>query len=164
MTGPRRRGFDAERELARILWSHGFAVIRGPASGAKAKHVTYPDIVALYKGRIFVLEVKYRHSLSQPLYVPLPQVEKLLEFAQRAGGEPLIAVKVPRRGWFLIAIDKAKRTKTALRIDDEILAEALTLEEFITSTINVALTSYMANREEGQPGKLSPQPSGSVRE
>ncbi|MEM0326303.1 MAG: Holliday junction resolvase, partial [Desulfurococcaceae archaeon] len=50
----RRRGFFHERDLVRRLWEHGFAVIRAPASGSRVKHVVYPDIVALYKGKVII--------------------------------------------------------------------------------------------------------------
>ncbi|NOZ89022.1 MAG: Holliday junction resolvase [Crenarchaeota archaeon] len=165
MTGSaRRRGFDAERELALRLWSKGFAVVRGPASGSRARRLIYPDLVALYHGRIFVFEVKYRRS-GGPLYVEAEQARRLEEFARRAGGEAYIAVKVPRRGWRLVPLESAAYTPSGrLRIGEEELETAPTLEEFIRSVVNAALP---LEGGESRPGKLSSQPSsgeGSGRE
>jgi len=148
---PRRRGFGAERELARLLWRHGFAVVRGPASGARTKHVIYPDLVALYKGHIYVFEVKYRSSPS--IYISSEQVGRLREFAERAGAEPLIAVKIPRRGWYVVRLSEAKRTRNGIKIDEDVISTALTLEAFVRSVVNEKLESYI--EAGGQPGKLS---------
>ncbi|MEM1828904.1 MAG: Holliday junction resolvase, partial [Desulfurococcaceae archaeon] len=38
----RVKGFSHERDLVRRLWEYGFAVMRAPASGSKAKRVRYP--------------------------------------------------------------------------------------------------------------------------
>ncbi len=151
----RRRGFAAERELARLLWSKGFAVIRGPASGARAKHLIYPDLVAIYKGKIYVIEVKYRHS--DTIYIPENQANRLQEFAQRAKAEALIAVKIPRKGWFMVRLEDTKRTNRGVKIDKEILSKAQTLENFILSVTNISLETYVTNAEceRGQPGKFS---------
>ncbi len=143
----RRRGFDAERELARILWSKGFAVVRGPASGARARHLFYPDLIALYKGRIIVIEAKYRADLRQALYIDRDKAEKLLDFAHRAGGEAVIAVKIPRRGWYIVPVAAAQRTDSgALRIDEETLRNSFRLEDYINMMTSEALTSFGAGR------------------
>ena len=151
----RRRGFAAERELARLLWSKGFAVIRGPASGARAKHLIYPDLVAIYKGKIYVIEVKYRHGNT--VYIPENQVNRLQEFARRARAEALIAVKIPRKGWFIVRLEDAKKTNRGVKVDKEILARAQALENFILSVTNIPLETYTidAENEQGQSGKFS---------
>lgn len=158
----RRRGFEAERELARILWSKGFAVVRGPASGARARHMVYPDLVAIHRGRIFVFEVKYRRD-SWPLYIEAEQARKLREFARRAGGEALVAVKLPRRGWFLLRLAELVETPGGrLRIDEDALKKAATLDEFVNSVVNTPLTGFGAG--EGRPGKLASSGDASGRE
>ncbi|MEM0282497.1 MAG: Holliday junction resolvase, partial [Desulfurococcaceae archaeon] len=58
MSKSRIRGFSHERDLARKLWDHGLAVMRAPASGSKGKKLLYPDIVAIYKGKVIAVEVK----------------------------------------------------------------------------------------------------------
>ncbi len=49
------RGTEYERDLAYKLYQRGWAVIRAPASGAKAKRYLYPDLVAIKKGRILAI-------------------------------------------------------------------------------------------------------------
>ncbi|KSW12337.1 hypothetical protein CF15_06245 [Pyrodictium occultum] len=139
----RRRGFEAERELVRKLWGSGFAVVRAPASGARVRKAVYPDIVAMFKGKIFALEVKYR-SDNSPIYIEKEQIQKLLEFARRAGATPLIAVKRPHQGWRLVPLRVAKETSSGrIRIDEEVLKKAMSLEEFVTYATNTSLESFM---------------------
>jgi len=131
-TPPRRgrAGVQHERDLAIRLWEMGFAVIRGPASGAKAKRIQYPDLVAIRSGRVYAFEVKTRVK-EEPIYVESSQVEKLAEFSRRAGGRPFIAVKiVGSTGWKLVPLDFLKPTRGGnYKVDEECLSKALTLKD-----------------------------------
>jgi Holliday junction resolvase len=105
----KRRGFKMERALAQKLFKLGFAVIRGPASGAKVKKTIYPDVVAIYKRNILVFEVK---SVKEPrtLEVRREQVEKIEEFAKRADGKSFIAIRVKSlRKWIIVPTEKIHR-------------------------------------------------------
>jgi len=99
----RSRGYRAERELVHILWRLGFAVMRAPASGARIRKAEYPDVVAIMKGRVAVFEVKSRAEPSG-LYIEPEQIKKLLDFAERAGGIPYIAVKIPHKEWKFVKV------------------------------------------------------------
>jgi Holliday junction resolvase len=99
----RSRGYRAERELVHILWRLGFAVMRAPASGARIRKAEYPDVVAIMKGRVAVFEVKSRAKPSG-LYIEPEQIKKLLDFAERAGGIPYIAVKIPHKEWKFVKV------------------------------------------------------------
>ncbi|RLG82200.1 MAG: Holliday junction resolvase [Thermoprotei archaeon] len=115
----RSRGYRAERELVATLWKLGFAVMRAPASGAKIKRADYPDVVAIYKGRVAVFEVKAR-SRAGTIYIDEGQVRKLLTFAERAGGRAYIAVRLPHIGWRIIpasALERVKGGRYRLRKD-----------------------------------------------
>ncbi len=126
-----RKGFEKERDLVQRLWRHGFAAMRGPASGARAKHVFYPDVLAAYRGRIFVFEVKYR-AKPEPVYIEKGKVERLREFAERAGAEPLIAVKYGSSEWMLIRLEDCRDAGAALRVDPQLLEErGMRLSDFI---------------------------------
>ena len=103
MRSLKSKGFRAERILANKLWELGFAVVRGGASGGGVRRRFTPDIVAMRSGRIIVLEVKYR-SREEPIPIERSRVEKLLDFAKRAGGEVYIAVKYGRREWRFIPL------------------------------------------------------------
>ncbi len=125
-------GFSHERDLARKLWSMGYAVIRAPASGRKACVLKYPDLVAIKNRRILVFEIKATRSLSD-IYIPRRQVEKLLEFAKRAGGEAYIAVKVIGSGkWILIkAEDIVKVSESRFKVPVKIISTSSLLEDVV---------------------------------
>ncbi len=117
---PNRRkalGSRLENTLANMLWSMGFAVVRGPSSGAGARRRFQPDIVAVREGVVLVIEVK-RGREGERLYVPSRQVEGLREFARRSGGLALVIVHVPRRGWRVFELEDLPRTPAgSARID-----------------------------------------------
>ncbi len=101
----KRKGVRAERELANRLWNLGFAVIRGPASGSGVRKRFVPDLVAIRRGRVIILELKYR-SREEPIQIKIDRILKLKEFSERAGGSAYIAVKYGRQEWRLIPIEK----------------------------------------------------------
>lgn len=140
----RSKGINAERELVTKLWKLGYAVIRGPASGAKIRRGVYPDIVVIKNRHIFVLEVKKRSKLDH-IYVDKDQIEKLKEFARRSGGEALIAVKISEfRVWKAIPITYVKEvSNNKIRIDKEIIEKAQDLFEYLNNRINITLDSYI---------------------
>jgi Holliday junction resolvase len=93
-----------ELELARKLYKYGFAVIRAPASGRKARRVPYPDIVAIKHRNILVISVKYRSSLGT-VYVSHGELKKMADFAKRSDGIMIVAVKVKELGdWRVIPL------------------------------------------------------------
>ncbi len=134
----RKLGFARERDLARLFWKKGFACIRGPASGAKAKRVVYPDIVAMKNGKIFVIEVKTREK-RETIYVEKTKVERLIEFSKRAGGSAFLAVKyMDGSGWKFIPVEKLETTSAGnYRLTPEIVAkEGLSLNDLISIASN----------------------------
>ncbi len=138
----RRKGFQAERELVKKLWRYGFAVLRGPASGSGARTIFYPDLLAIYKGRIFVIEVKYR-STDKDIYIDKEKINKLKDFAQRAHAEILIAVKIKNKGWFVVPLEHncmetQKGCRIALREHN-----IIPINEFINNIVNENLNKYI---------------------
>ncbi|MEB3756802.1 MAG: Holliday junction resolvase [Desulfurococcales archaeon] len=128
----RQKGFYYERSLARKLWSKGFAVIRGPGSGGGSKDIIQPDLVAVKDGKIFVFEIKVRWKRNA-IYIGKEKVERLKEFAKRAGGEPFIAVKIiDHVDWKFIPVDRLEKTgKGNYKVSMEFLGEALTLSNLL---------------------------------
>ncbi len=122
----RRRGLDKERDLARKLWGMGFASMRAPASGARAKHIVQPDVIAAIDGAIFAFEVKVRSEL--PLYIEREQVEKLSEWARRAGARAFVAVYYSR-AWRLVPLEAVSCAERTCRVGEEELSRALKLED-----------------------------------
>lgn len=99
-----------ENELANTLWSMGYAVVRGPSSGSGARKRYQPDLVAIKNGVVLVIEVK-KARRGKVLYVPERQVRGLREFASRAGGQAIIAAKIPGLGWRIHKLDDLDYTK-----------------------------------------------------
>jgi Holliday junction resolvase len=128
----RRRGFEHERELARRLFKEGFAVLRAPASGAKVFRLIYPDVVAIFKGRVLVFEVKAYSSL-RVVYIDTRRYERLMTFAERAGGEAYLAFKLIGTGeWRLVPFSKLEKTRSGVyRCDIGQLEIAEKLEDVI---------------------------------
>jgi len=145
----RQRGISAERELVRKLWKLGFAVVRGPASGAKIRRSVYPDVVAIKNRHIFVIEVKKRSKLDH-IYIDRTQIEKLKEFARRAEGEAVIAIKVAELGsWKIIPLDiimnnTVEISSEKIRIDKEMIKNAEDLIEYLRKRINIGLDAYIS--------------------
>jgi len=87
--------------------------MRAPASGAKAKRSVQPDVVAARNGRLFVIEVKTRRR-GGAIYIEREKVEKLVEWARRAGPNalPLVGVYVGREyGWRFAPVDRLETTE-----------------------------------------------------
>jgi Holliday junction resolvase len=107
-----------ELELARKLYKYGFAVIRAPASGRRAKRVPYPDIVAIKKRNILVISVKYRSSIGT-IYISEDEMRKMISFANRSDGTIIVAVKVKGLGdWRVIPLSSTSNIeKVTLSVD-----------------------------------------------
>ena len=73
-------------------------MVRAGSSGGGVRARFAPDLVAMCRGRILVIEAKYR---SEPATVALGEerAARLLDFAARAGGEAYLAVKYGRNPW-----------------------------------------------------------------
>ncbi len=125
-----RRGASAERELMRILESRGFAVLRSAGSHRV-------DIVAGNGREYFCIEVK--STGERRIYVPKEDVEKLVHFAERFGGKPVLAVKFLKVGWRFYLPEKLRTTGKSYRLSidtpfltvDALLGRQKTLEEVV---------------------------------
>jgi Holliday junction resolvase len=119
-----------ELELVRKLYKYGFAVIRAPASGRKAKRVPYPDIVAIKNRNVLVISVKYRSKLGT-IYVDENELRKMVDFARRSDGIMLIAIKVKELGdWRVIQLSTNISTgKVTITVD--MIRNAMRLEEWL---------------------------------
>jgi Holliday junction resolvase len=141
----RQKGFQAERELARRLWEKGLAVVRGPASGAGARRIFYPDLVVLYKGSTYVLEVKVR-SKPEPIIIKPPKSIRMLEFASRAGAKIFVAIKTPKHGWRFVEVRTTHVSSDgSIRIASNEVESGLSFEDFLrlVKAGSTRLTDYM---------------------
>ncbi len=119
-----RRGIEAERELAQILWEKGWAVIRGPASGGGVRKRFQPDLVAIKDGIILVFEIKTL-SAPRPIYIDKRKFENIVEWSGRAGGKPVIAVRLPWKGWRIHEISKLEDVGSSMKLGDPLQGEPL---------------------------------------
>jgi len=124
----RARGFRAERDLVAKLWARGFAVMRAPASGSKIRKAAYPDVVAIRNGCVAVFEVKSR-SKEEAIYIEKEQVDKLVEFASRAGGKAYVAVKVAGSDWVFVPVEILEATASGYKVSREALMRGLNIEQ-----------------------------------
>ncbi|BAA30434.1 Holliday junction resolvase Hjc [Pyrococcus horikoshii] len=85
-----RKGANAERELIKKLERLGFAVIRSAGS----KKV---DVVA-GNGKIYLC-IEVKTTKKGKLYIKGDDLKKLVEFANKFGGTPVLAVKFLGVGW-----------------------------------------------------------------
>ncbi len=138
----RARGFRAERELVRKLWKYGFAVIRGPASGSGARKIFYPDVVAIYRREVLVFEVKSRKKL-ETIYLDPIKVEKLREFAERAGGKAFIAVKISElRSWKIVPLERVSIDNGRCKLHKDVIDDSEDLDAFVRKLIVKSLDSF----------------------
>jgi len=149
----RSRGYRAERDLVVTLWRRGFAVMRAPASGAKVKRARYPDVVAIKKGRTAVFEVKSR-SREGTVYVDKEQVEKLLSFAERAGGKAYIAIKIAGREWLFVPVNRLEDSGRSYRVSREAINGGMTIEQLEVDLGLVETLDKYVGKKQGNSGNL----------
>ncbi|WP_297480089.1 Holliday junction resolvase Hjc [Thermococcus sp.] len=126
-----RRGASAERELIKMLEKAGFAVVRSAGSHRV-------DLVAGNGKDYLCIEVK--STRSERLYLPREDVERLVYFAERFGGRPILAVKFVNVGWRFYLPKNLKSSGKSYRLDlndefqtlDSLLGKQRTLEEVIS--------------------------------
>jgi Holliday junction resolvase len=107
-----RRGYRYELELQAKLYALGYSTIRAPASGKGGK----PDVIAVRKGRVLAFEVKVR-SKPKDIYISKIEVERLRAWADRAGAEAYIAVRLLEPPeWRFIPLDRLQETQGYYRI------------------------------------------------
>lgn len=83
------KGASSERELAKILFKAGYSVCRAAGSG---RGLPGPDLVAVRRGRVFVIECK--------AWQRKPKFDSAqLQGWKRNGATILFAWKVPYHGW-----------------------------------------------------------------
>lgn len=105
-----KKGANAERELAKILKSYGFAVIRAAKSGGK---ISVPDLVAIKNKKIFAIECK---TWKRKPSLKKEEMQELLDWAKKARGKAIIAWR--KRGkWFFYNLKRVEKIQEKKFID-----------------------------------------------
>ena len=96
-------GIQYERELVRLLWKRGFAALRAPASGGSTQ-MSRPDIIAGNSEKGIQLAIEVKTTNSKSLYVNRKSIEQLVDFAQRFGCQPMVAIKFKgkKKSWIFV--------------------------------------------------------------
>lgn len=84
------KGDRVERQLVNVLDSHGFAVMRAPASGS-ATDRELPDVLAGNGSDFYAIEAKA--SAAKPIYIDGREIDDLRYFADSFGAQARLAVK-----------------------------------------------------------------------
>lgn len=102
----KKRGYDAERELVKMLRGAGFDALRVPVSAPSNEPL--PDVFAIRGGTILACEVK---SQERYAYYKRKQVEKLHEFLEIHRIYPkrlaVLAAKFKYKGWVFTVAEKS---------------------------------------------------------
>ncbi|MCY0849963.1 Holliday junction resolvase Hjc [Sulfuracidifex metallicus] len=145
MNSRKRKGTSAELFLFKKLRDKGFAVTRSPASGSKRKD-PIPDIIALKKGIILLIELKSR-SKDGKIYVSKEQAEGAMVFADKSGGFLFLGIKTPTTFRFL-DFSKLRQTKGGNYVADEktLESEGLSFDDlirFVDKKLGISLDDFM---------------------
>ncbi|MFH1752287.1 MAG: Holliday junction resolvase Hjc [archaeon] len=120
------KGANAERSLLADFWEKGFAVVRAAGSGGMT--LPSPDLIALRKDKKYLLEAKAWKG--NYLHLKNDQMEELKVWAKRSGCIPLIAWKIPHKGWRFLKITQFNNGLKGYTINKEkALTKGKTLDE-----------------------------------
>ena len=101
----KKRGYDAERELVKMLRGAGFDALRVPVSAPSNEPL--PDVFAIRGETILSCEVK---SQERYAYYKRKQVKKLFEFLEIHRIYPkrlaVLAAKFKYKGWVFMVAEK----------------------------------------------------------
>ena len=121
------KGSRTERELVNLLWDHGFAVMRSPASGSGRKH-PQPDILVSDGGKAFGIETK--SSGKDTIYIGKEEIEKLEEFCDKFGCDPMVGVRFDRKEWTFFKPKELDQTEKSYKVTRDMAGLVLEEEGF----------------------------------
>lgn len=98
-----RKGANAERELAKLLKSHGFAVVRAARSGGS---ISVPDVVGIKKNVVVGFECKTWKTKPK---LRAEEYNELKDWCLKAGANGFLAWKSKGKWLFLNLDDLQKK-------------------------------------------------------
>lgn len=124
----KKKGTRAERELFHILHNNGFMPCRIAGSGSTT--LPSPDLIVGNGKKHFAIECKVLKQGTK--YLGPERVLELIEFSDKFGADPWIAIKFDYKGWFFIQPKNIIKTKNgfyAISLD-LVKEKGLNLEKF----------------------------------
>ncbi len=113
-----RKGIRSERSLLDFLWRSGIAALRVAGSGSTGHPSS--DIIAGYRGRIVIIEVK--STRKEVIYLDNTRVTSLRILADKIGGDAWIAVRfLPRRKFFFIRLEDLEPARRGWKISSALV-------------------------------------------
>ena len=103
----KQKGINGERELIHKFWENGWAAVRVAGSGSS--RYPSPDIVAANISRKLAVESKV--TKEDRKYFSSEDLNQLIEFSEKFGAEPWLAVKFSSAGWFFLPPAEIEQTK-----------------------------------------------------
>jgi Holliday junction resolvase len=100
------KGAGTERSLLKVIYSHGFSVMR--AAGSGVSQMPSPDVVVLGKG--LKLGVECKAWRSNYLNLSHVQMDELIDWGKRADAIVLVAWKNYRTPWVFLFPHDFRRT------------------------------------------------------
>jgi Holliday junction resolvase len=102
----KQKGTYAERELVKMLWERGFACVRAAGSGSGP--LPSPDVIASNGKTTLAFECKF--FSADYILLNYSQIAQLVEFSQRFGADPWIAVRYEGKEWRFLDMARIRRT------------------------------------------------------
>ncbi|MBS1267089.1 MAG: Holliday junction resolvase Hjc [Candidatus Woesearchaeota archaeon] len=109
--GIKAKGTNAERELIHMFWNNNWAAIRVAGSGSS--RYPCPDVLAGDGIRTLAIECKSIKGSRK--YIPLDEINNLMEFAKKFGAEPWIGVRFDNVDWFFLSKEDMIKTEKSLK-------------------------------------------------
>ncbi|MBI4440263.1 Holliday junction resolvase [Candidatus Woesearchaeota archaeon] len=124
------KGINAERDVIHKFWGTGtWSALRVAGSGSM-KYPS-PDILASNKLRRLAIECKTCGDDKK--YIPEEDIRQLEEFISFFGGEPWIAIKFDRMGWYFLSLEDMERSDRSYIISKELAkSKGLSFEELVS--------------------------------
>jgi len=102
------KGANAERELIEMFSNKGYAAMR--AAGSGVSRFPSADVIASNGKKTFAIESKA--IKSGYVYLERDKIVKLLEFSQKFGARPYVAVKIKKDDWTFLPAGKIIATES----------------------------------------------------
>jgi Holliday junction resolvase len=103
------KGTRYERELAHIFDKNKWGIIRAAGSGSTT--ITSTDLVVGNKKKHRYLAIECKAIKGKNKHIPSDGIKQLLEFANKFGAEPWLAIRFNQIGWYFLNPKSIKKSK-----------------------------------------------------